>query len=104
MCTLYKLFGLARRGELPPEFDMWELHDEHGVTLAHATARNGKLPPDFDQWGIMDGEDWTVAHEAALRGFLPPDFDRWDLKDVAEWSVRDIYDLWKNNADKMKRE
>lgn len=25
------LFGMARRGELPPEFDMWELHDEHGA-------------------------------------------------------------------------
>ena len=29
-------FGMARRGELPPEFDMWELHDEHGATLAQA--------------------------------------------------------------------
>ena len=29
-------FGMARRGEPPPEFGMWELHDEHGVTLAQA--------------------------------------------------------------------
>ena len=66
-------------------------------------AVEGKLPPDFDQWGIMDNEGWTVAHSAAFHGHLPPDFDRWDLKDFAEWSVRDVYDLWKKNTDKMKR-
>ena len=59
---------------------------------------------DFDQWGIMNNEGWTVAHSAAFYGHLPLDFDRWDLKDFAEWSVRDIHDLWKKNADKMKGE
>ena len=104
MNELEKLFEQAREGTLPSDFDQWGIMNNEGWTVAHAAVRNGKLPPDFDQWGIMDGEGWTVAHEAALRGFLPPGFDRWELKDFAEWSVRDIYDLWKKNADKMKEE
>ena len=55
---------------------------------------------------LWDEDLPMTAHikSAAFHGHLPPDFDRWDLKDIAEWSVRDIYDLWKKNADKMKGE
>ncbi|WP_419593911.1 hypothetical protein [Thiolapillus sp.] len=99
-----ELFEQAREGTLPHGFDQWEIARADGWSVAHMAAFRGRLPPDFDQWGIMNNEGWTVAHSAASKGHLPPDFDRWDLKDFAEWSVRDIHDLWKKNADKMKRE
>ncbi|WP_419607609.1 ankyrin repeat domain-containing protein [Thiolapillus sp.] len=104
MNDLKKLFEQAVEGNLPPDFDQWGLKDDWGSSVAHVAAKHGHLPPEFDQWGIMNDEGWTVAHSAAFHGHLPPDFDRWDLKDIAEWSVRDIYDLWKKNADKMKGE
>lgn len=103
MDELNELFEQAAEGKLPPDFDQWAIADEVGRSVAHVAAIFGHLPPDFDQWGIMNNEGWTVAHSAAFHGHLPADFDRWDLKDFAEWSVRDVYDLGKKDADKMKR-
>ena len=44
-------------------------------------ASYGQLPTDFDQWQIADKEGWTIAHEAAYFDHLPLDFDQWDLMD-----------------------
>lgn len=42
-------------------------------------ALTGDLPVDFDQWDLTDHNGWPVAHIAYAAGHLPADFDRWDL-------------------------
>ena len=54
-------------------------------------ARDGTLPPDFDQWDIANNHGWTVAHEAAAAQHLPPDFDRWELANEDGYTVLDTH-------------
>lgn len=58
-----------------------------GETRAHVAARDGELPPDFDQWDLRDAEGRAVAHIAAAYGNLPTEFSAWDLRDANGASV-----------------
>jgi hypothetical protein len=86
-----ELLRLAFIGELPKDFNDWDLTDSHGRTIAHKVAGAGHLPKNFGKddpllWALADKQGWTVAHEAALYNHLPEDFGKddpslWDMKD-----------------------
>ena len=72
----------AERGDLPADFNRWDLLDEtSGWTVAHLAAANGTLPKDFTDWELRDNINTTVAHVAAKYGNLPADFNQWRLTD-----------------------
>ena len=48
-------------------------------TSVFEQALTGELPADFDRWDLKDHNGWPVAHIAYAAGHLPADFDRWDL-------------------------
>jgi len=84
------IFTAASWGQLPPDFDRWDLADNDGRTVAHEAAQHGHLPPDFDRWDLADNDGYTVAHVAAESGHLPSGFDRWDLADKRGRTVADV--------------
>ncbi len=49
------------------------------MTNIFEQALTGDLPENFDQWDLTDQNGWPVAHIAYAAGHLPADFDRWDL-------------------------
>jgi hypothetical protein len=79
--TLKKLFDQAQEGTLPEGYDLWDLRDNDGDTVAHMAAYYNNLPPEFNRWDLADYDSWTVAHAAAWVGQLPANFDCWDLVD-----------------------
>jgi hypothetical protein len=85
-----KLFMLARDGLLRKGFNLWELADKNGWTVAHEAAKYGRLPKGFDQWELTDKDGWTVAHAAARYGHLPETFDRWELADKSGTTVAQV--------------
>ncbi|MDR1036700.1 MAG: DNA cytosine methyltransferase [Deltaproteobacteria bacterium] len=64
----------AFRGHLPPSYSRWLNRDIHGVSVAHAAEHSGTLPPGFDLWDFADRQGVTVAQVAAANGHLPPEF------------------------------
>ncbi len=69
-------YALTPHGRLPDGFSYWETCDlEDGHTVAHVAARRGDLPADFDRWDLADDDGWTVAQEAARSGTLSDDIN-----------------------------
>lgn len=80
----------AERGNLPEDFDKWDLRDCKNKTVAHMAAEHGNIPEGFDweRYGLMrDIEGRTVYHCAAEGGCLPGWFNEWHLEDEDGWSV-----------------
>jgi hypothetical protein len=62
--------------------------DKYSETKAvFIQAHNGDLPVNFDQWELVTHGGWTVAHEATQWDHLPDHFDRWGLTDDNGLSV-----------------
>jgi hypothetical protein len=49
-------------GNLPADFDQWDMAGMGGWTLAHCAAnrRRNRLPVTFDQWGLTDDSGLSV--------------------------------------------
>lgn len=95
MTNVDELFEMAKGGTLPPDFNMWDLADNDGWSVAHVAAGKNTPPPDFNQWGVVDKNGWAVAHQAAVWGNLPHDFNQWDLKDRNDQTVKEVYEKYK---------
>ena len=92
MNELKTLFEQAREGNLPQNFDRWDLKDEWGISVAHVAAKHGHLPPDFDQWGLKDGFGLSVAQESGLRdGVHPLVMFRIKPEDLGKWFRTENY-------------
>ncbi len=80
----------AKHGNLPEDFNKWDLRDYKSKTVAHMAAEHGNIPEGFDwkRYGLMcDIEGRTVYHSAAEGGCLPEWFDEWHLEDEDGWTV-----------------
>lgn len=65
-------YVMIPHSRLPDGFSYWEICDlEDGHTVAHVAARRGDLPHDFDRWELADDDGWTVRDEAVRAG-MPP--------------------------------
>lgn len=92
-----ELFDMARRGTLTryhhqvcrerAGFDLWEVADGDGWTLAHEAADAGTLPADFDRWELSARDGTTVAHVAVVHRWLPANFAGWERRNRAGWTV-----------------
>ncbi len=80
----------AEQGNLPRDFNIWDLADNKNKSVAHVAAEHGNIPKGFDwkHYGLMrDNEGRTVYHAAARGGCLPEWFDMWDAADEDGFTV-----------------
>lgn len=77
---------------IPNDVDLSARGDEGTETLAHLAATYGQLPADFDQWELLDSNGNTVAHNLAKSwdGQFPDDFEKWDLLDGQGKTVGEV--------------
>lgn len=65
-------------GTLPPDFNDWDVKDEHGTPLAHFAAIHSLLPAGFDGWEIeSDSGATTMRMLLGVGADVPKDFDDW---------------------------
>lgn len=88
--------NLAGAGQLPKNFNMWDLADQDGWTVGFEAASYGKLPSDFNQWDLKGPEGISIAHIAAASNTLPPNFSQWNLETDSGLSVKDVVDQFKD--------
>ncbi len=90
---------LLIEGNLPADFDQWELSD--GLeNLAEYAAKNGLLPEGFDEWDLSAKYGgYLIAHIAAQYGTLPSGFNKWHIPDKHGTPVA-FHAVWYNHLPK----